>query len=197
MLKIITISAISGGGKTTIVNACSDHLNAEKLFFDDYFKKEHYPQDIKKWLERGADLNSWTCSPFTKALKSFKKKYINKHYLFVEEPTGRCRKEVRKLIDYSIVIDTPPEIALSRRIMRNIENIPHEKLADFPKEELVKGFSELIGSHKEYLRNYEISGRDMYINIQNQVLTEADLVVSWRLSVDEQVSEICQFLKDL
>ncbi len=194
MSYIIAISAISGGGKTTLVNACADFFKAEKLFFDDFFTKEYYPQDMRKWLDTGADLNLWTCPPLVEAIRKTKKKG-NKSVTFLEEPTGKCRQEVAALIDYLIVIDTPPEIALARRINRDIQNIPHDKLADFPKDDLVKGFSELIGFYKGYFRDYETSGREMYTNIQRQVLEEADLILSWQDSVDRQLKKIQTFLE--
>lgn len=206
MNKIIAISAISGGGKTTLVNETAQLLKAPKLFFDDYFKKEHYPQNSKKWLIDGADLNSWVCPEFAQDLQLLKSgvtiiqkwnnnKIIPGKLLIVEEPTGRRRKEIRELIDYVILIDTPPEISLARRLKRLLDPIPIEKLKDYPKDEIIKGFSEYVNFNKGYLRDYIDHGSVFYIEIFNQVKQDADLILDWRLTPLELAKKIREFLQ--
>ena len=49
---VIAIAAVSGGGKTTIVNHLTKILhNSKALFFDEY--EFDCPDDICDWVERG------------------------------------------------------------------------------------------------------------------------------------------------
>ena len=53
---VVAVSSASGGGKTTLVTKAGQLLGATKLFFDDYAGVSEYPQDMKKWVDDGADL---------------------------------------------------------------------------------------------------------------------------------------------
>jgi uridine kinase len=54
----IAISAVSGGGKTTIIELLNKQItNSKALFFDDY----HFEgsENFIDWVKRGADYNEW------------------------------------------------------------------------------------------------------------------------------------------
>ncbi len=205
MSYVIAVSAISGGGKTTLVNKLADKMNATRLFFDDYFMDKHYPQDIPKWLADGADLNEWECPELTDALRKLKAGEAIKHphtdeeilpndYIIFEEPTGKQRDELADLIDYLIVIDTPPEISLARRILRNNEQIPMDKLEEYTKEDLMNGLKYVIDHQKDYLSNYITSTQRVYVEILNQVKTKADLILDWKQTPDEMVEKVVKLV---
>ena len=69
---IIAVSSVSGGGKTTLVRSTADLLRGTTLFFDDYASVSNYPQDIKKWIEDGADVNEWRTPQFSKDLATLR-----------------------------------------------------------------------------------------------------------------------------
>ncbi|WP_404407056.1 hypothetical protein [Jeotgalibacillus malaysiensis] len=56
MTKVISIAAVSGGGKTTLAKQLLQSLpNAEALYFDEIeFQKA--PEDLTKWVDEGGDL---------------------------------------------------------------------------------------------------------------------------------------------
>ena len=61
---VIAISAISGGGKSTLAKSLLPLLgDATTLSFDDYAPvycpTSVYPHDFRRWLEEGADPNAW------------------------------------------------------------------------------------------------------------------------------------------
>lgn len=49
----------------------------------------------------------------------------------VEEPFGRARQEMREAIDLVAIIDLPLEVALARRIRRNIQPAIEDSAARF------------------------------------------------------------------
>lgn len=64
---VISIAAVSGGGKTTIVRQLSEKLhNSKSLFFDNYDFEG--PDDIINWVDSGAIYDEWNLSPLLKDL---------------------------------------------------------------------------------------------------------------------------------
>ncbi|MEH7189998.1 hypothetical protein V7120_21905, partial [Bacillus toyonensis] len=60
---VITIAAVSGGGKTTITESLTHELtNSKALFFDSY-NFDNYPADICKWIDDGANYDEWVLTP--------------------------------------------------------------------------------------------------------------------------------------
>ena len=203
---VIAVSAISGGGKTTFVKRAAEVLKAESIFFDDYFVEQNYPSDIDKWLKDGADLNSWKSPELVKDLATLKSGETIKHpktgaeqqqnrFIIIEEPTGRQRQEMSELIDYVIVLDTPPAISVARRILRNITQVPVDRLNEAPKEALVAEYGRFLNHYTDYLTGYVSTTYDVYVNILNQVKNNCDLVIDWRLTTDQQVELMIKELK--
>ena len=44
------------------------------------------------------------------------------NYILFEEPFGRARFEISKLVDFSVHLDLPADIALARAVLRQKEN---------------------------------------------------------------------------
>jgi len=54
---VIAVSSVSGGGKTTLVKKTAELLDAPWLLFDEYKTDSHYPKDVRKRLDDGADID--------------------------------------------------------------------------------------------------------------------------------------------
>lgn len=115
----ISITSPSGGGKTTIINLLKNKLeNSTVLSFDDYdFSDDpgdnQFNTDLVKY-----DYNKWEL----KQLKSDIEKILSEckySYLLLDYPFSYCNDNIKKYIDYSIYIDTPLDIAMARRIIRD------------------------------------------------------------------------------
>lgn len=66
--RVISIAAVSGGGKTTTTNQLISKLDKTKaLYFDDYDFEG--PDDICEWVEKGADYNEWNLLPLIKDIQ--------------------------------------------------------------------------------------------------------------------------------
>ena len=119
-MKIIAIGAVTAGGKTTLVNAIKDKLTrTASLHFDDYsFDGE--VNDFYKWVSDGANYNVWDLSP----LKADIEKIINSDrydYLLLDYPFAYQNKMIKDYLDCCIFIDTPLDIALARKGLRDMK----------------------------------------------------------------------------
>lgn len=119
-MKIIAIGAVTAGGKTTLVNAIKDKLTrTASLHFDDYsFDGE--VNDFYKWVSDGANYNVMGLSP----LKADIEKIINSDrydYLLLDYPFAYQNKMIKDYLDCCIFIDTPLDIALARKVLRDMK----------------------------------------------------------------------------
>ena len=119
-MKIIAIGAVTAGGKTTLVIAIKDKLTrTASLHFDDYsFDGE--VNDFYKWVSDGANYNVWDLSP----LKADIEKIINSDrydYLLLDYPFAYQNKMIKDYLDCCIFIDTPLDIALARKVLRDMK----------------------------------------------------------------------------
>lgn len=119
-MKIIAIGAVTAGGKTTLVHAIKDKLTrTASLHFDDYsFDGE--VNDFYKWVSDGANYNVWDLSP----LKADIEKIINSDrydYLLLDYPFAYQHKMIKDYLDCCIFIDTPLDIALARKVLRDMK----------------------------------------------------------------------------
>ena len=129
---VIAITGASGSGKTTLVQAAAALLgDAVPFFFDDYAQVSHYPQ-VERWLAEGADPNRWQTPQMAADLRALRRGEVVTNprtqdvvtpasYIVMEEPFGRTRAEMRDLIDFVACIDVPLEVALARRLLRELE----------------------------------------------------------------------------
>ena len=128
---VITVSGPSGAGKSSTVRAVAQHLGAAACFyFDDYGESMQQPDDGLTWIADGADLASFTLPQFGQDIARLRQgeKVITptgRHvepapFLVIEEPFGSGRTDMKGLVDFSVCIDVPMEVALARRLFRGV-----------------------------------------------------------------------------
>ena len=128
-MKIIAIAAVTAGGKTTAVNGIKHRLkNTQSLHFDDY-SFEGAVKDFHKWVADGADYNVWNLKPLEDDIIAIKNSG-NCEYLVLDYPFAYCHHMINKYIDVAIFIDTPLDIALVRRILRDMSNSTGEEIRE-------------------------------------------------------------------
>lgn len=126
-MKIIAIAAVTAGGKTSIVNELKKQIpNTMSLHFDDY-SFEGEVDDFYAWTMQGADYNVWNLSPLIKDILEIKKN-SDSEYLLLDYPFAYCHETLSKYIDCAIFIDTPLDIAMARRILRDMNNATGEEI---------------------------------------------------------------------
>lgn len=172
--KIIVIGAVSGGGKTTITERLAHELQNSKVLYFDSYKFNNCPADICKWIDDGADYDEWVLTPLITDIQ-YLLHNSNLDYVIVDYPFAYLNSEMREWIDVTIFIDTPLDIAMARRILR-----------DF-KEDTI---SEIHSDLKHYLTH----ARKAYLEAINTVKPNSDIVLDGTLPVSEIVVQIVEEL---
>lgn len=172
---VIAISAVSGGGKTTITKLLNQKLhNSKVLFFDEY--DFDGPDDIVNWVENGANHNEWNLTPLIEDLEVLITEPLD--YIVLDFPFSYKHSQVSEFIDFSVFIDTPLDIALARRVIRDFRDSSTENIL-FDME------------------NYISSGRRAYLDMLNTIKPNADFIVDGTLPVNEILNVIFDYLKKL
>lgn len=126
-MKIIAIGAVTAGGKTTVIKSLINRMpNATSLHFDDY-SFEGEVDDFHQWVLDGADYNVWNLEPFKNDID----KIIESNqydYLFLDYPFAYKNEMIKDYIDCAIFIDTPLDIAMARRVLRDMSKASAEEI---------------------------------------------------------------------
>ena len=118
---VIAVNAVSGGGKTAVTNALRQKLqNSRAVYFDHYDDADKNIPDITKWIEDGADYDLWELEEMADDIAKILNTDSNADYIILDYPFGYKQKQIAEFIDLSVYIDTPADIALARRIIRDI-----------------------------------------------------------------------------
>lgn len=173
-MKVIAIAAVTAGGKTTIVNEVKKLLpNVKSLHFDDYtFEGE--VDDFHKWTVQGADYNVWNLSPLIKDISEIKED-SKCDFLLLDYPFAYCHKELSEYIDCAIFIDTPLDIAMARRVLRDLKEATGEE----------------IRQDMEFYIKY---GRTAYIQMLKDILPSSDYIIDGTKELEEKVEEIIKII---
>jgi uridine kinase len=144
---VISVAAISGGGKTTVVTALKKRLaNCAVIYWDDYGDEVDLDCDINEWAANGHDYNEWnTAHVADDIVRLLNEPY---DYIILDYPFGYMNERVGKYIDLTVFIDTPLDVALARRIIRDYTSRSQENdfgLADVEELSLVGLDKELRG----------------------------------------------------
>ncbi|WP_100407688.1 nucleoside/nucleotide kinase family protein [Bacillus solitudinis] len=168
---VIAIAAVSGGGKTTITTDLRGKLqNSKTLFFDDY--DFNGPDDIIEWIDNGGNPDEWDLSPLIKDIKKLLNEPLD--YIILDFPFAYLHSKTSEFINFAVFVDTPLDVAMARRIIRDFTNRPAEVLQD--------------------LDNYIVRGRRGYLGMLNTIKPNSDLIVDGMLPISEIVSIIIRNL---
>ncbi len=174
-MKVIAIGAVTAGGKTSVVTELSKKIKKVKtLHFDDY-SFEGEVDNFYEWVMQGADYNVWNLSPLKYDIENIieSKQY---DYLFLDYPFAYCHDEIREYIDCAIFIDTPLDVAMPRRILRDMQNATGDE----------------IRTDMEIYIKYT---RLAYLQMLKDVLPSSDYVLDGTKSVAELVGEILKIIQ--
>ena len=123
---VIGISSVSGGGKTRVASDLARSVDsASAVYFDDFDDTTQHPPDLRKWLAEGGDYNAWRAPVVAEHLRKLKTGEAVgpdgsplQHIVF-DAPLGRAHAATGKFIDHMVFLDTPLDIALARRLLRD------------------------------------------------------------------------------
>ena len=170
---VISIAAVSGGGKTTITDQLNKELrNSKALFFDEYDLDG--PNDISKWVNNGSDYEEWNLAPL---IKDLRKSLAECHdFIVMDFPFAYKHSQARKFIDLAVFVDTPLDIALVRRMTRDHKN---------------SSSKELLIDMEQYI-SY---GRSGYLEMLQTIRSNSDLIIDGSLPVAAVVNKIYKNIK--
>ncbi len=190
MVTVIGVSAVSGGGKTEITRRLAEVLgDTVALHFDDYDDTNVHPGDLQRWFADGEDYDAYLTPVFSYHLQALKAGKSIRYpiggrtvgpatYVVADAPLGRAHSGSGQFIDLMVFVDTPLDVAMARRVLRDIG--PAARSTADEALEHVKG--ELSG--------YEGRARPIYEHFQKRMRAGADLIVDGTLGIDLIVDRI-------
>ena len=184
-VRVVGITAVSGGGKTAATRRLTEVLSdAVAIHFDDYDDTNVHPADLHRWFADGADYDAYKTPLFTRHLQALKTGHSIFYpiggtivgpasYVVADAPLGRAHSDSGTLIDLLVFIDTPLDVAMARRILRDIV------MADEPLQCL-----------RAELAGYEARAKSIYEYFQERMRADSNLIVDGALGIDLVVQRI-------
>jgi uridine kinase len=189
--KIVGLSSYTGGGKTTLALHLASLLDATLLIWDDYDEAGFvtHPKAWRSWLAEGGNNNAWSASRLAEDLAKLKRgdpilsvkdgsSLLPTPYIVLEAPLGYEHLETGKSIDLMVFIDTPLDVAMARRILRDYFG-KNSMLS----EEGAKALKADVESYLEF-------SRAAYLNMDKTVKRSADMIVDGTLPVNDLATQI-------
>jgi uridine kinase len=176
-MKIISIAAVTAGGKTTIVNELKKQIPSTKSLHFDEYSFEGEVDDFYTWTKHGADYNVWNLHPLIKDILEIKKN-SDCEYLLLDYPFAYCHKALSQYIDCAIFIDTPLDIAMARRILRDMGNATGDEI-------------------RQNMELYLKYARIAYIQMIKDVLPSSDYIIDGTKELSEKTDEIKKIMLSL
>ena len=176
--KIISISGVTSGGKTTTVNELLNRLpNSRALFFDDRdYAAISGITDLGEWERNGWDMSEWNLQDLVDDIEQLLQE--NHDYIILDYPFGYMQNEISVFISLAVFIDTPLDIAMARRMLRDFCN---------------SSTIDIMDDMEWYLEE----GRELFISSNEIQSQDADLIVDGSLSVNERCDVIIKAINFL
>jgi uridine kinase len=180
---VIAINSVSGGGKTALAKLLQKSLKKSVAFcFDDFDETNVYPENFYEWWRRGADLQEFDCIGMRKAFDDEIQRG-SCDFIILDYPFGREHPRFEQLIDLSVFIDTPLDVAMARRIVRDF------RVTDKDNAEVV--LERLRGEMSHYLEK----ARYPYLDTERHK-PGSDLILNGWRSLEELKDEILLYIQD-
>lgn len=165
--KIVVVSGLTAGGKTTLINAMHEVLTNSKIIsFDDY-DIDALPSSPPLGQPLSQNVGQYDISAIVKEVNQSKGSY---EVLLLDFPFGNHHPDLKPLIDYTVYNQTPLDIVLARRIIRD--------------------FSQDSFGATSWANMYLTDARNIYKSNELFVMSGADLVLDGTVPLRERVAMI-------
>ncbi len=186
---VIGLSGVPGSGKSTLSRLLLRDLPSAKLLSYDRFHPRMSNEQVDAWLKRGGDPNEMALDNLIAALNDMTRVTDDGSQapILFETAFGRVHKASGAFIDFSIWIDTPLDIAMSRVLrvfLRNVELDPSPTAA-----------ADLVPQLSRYMQDYPMLRR-MYARVAETGRASADLVVDGTPAAEDIAVQIAAALAD-
>ena len=169
-MKIIAIGAVTAGGKTTVVNAIKEKLpRTASLHFDDYSFEGEVDDFTKCVSSKEEYYNAWDLTP----LKSDVEKIANSgeyDYLLLDYPFAYQNNMIKEYLNCCIFIDTPLDIAMARRIIRDMKTASADDI-------------------RNEMNTYLNCARKCYVQMLTDIMSTSDYVIDGAKELESITNE--------
>jgi len=168
---VIGLSGVPSSGKTTLLHLLLRDFPGAKTLAYDRLHPGMSEQQVEDWLRRGGDPNEMALDNLVAALKDLTLLGASggsRSPILFESGFGRVHRATGAFIDFSVWIDTPLDVAMSRAVrvfLRNVELNPSPTAA-----------AEFIPRLTRYAQGYPMLRR-IYLAVSERGLASADLVI--------------------
>ena len=177
---VMAINAVSGGGKTALANLVRLSLPGSVLFcFDDF--EGAAPEDFYEWYKGGRDLEEFDCLQMREAVNHEIQKGIAE-FIILDYPFSRDHPQFQIQIDLSVFVDTPLDVAMARRIVRDYRAEDGESAAV------------AVERLRQEMKHYVEKARYPYLDTERHKAT-SDVVLDGCRSLEELKNEILQRIR--
>jgi uridine kinase len=183
---VISVSGISGSGKTTIAHALNKRLNSSAIIcFDDYGDSVYLDRNINEWSMNSENADEWHLEPIVVDIERLLKTSLD--YIILDYPFGYENQFVAQYIDFTVFVDIPFDVALARRIIRDYTKRDESGSVADVKEVSLEGL-------ESELQFYLTCSRLTYIRMPEKQKSNTDLVVDGTKTPEEIAKSIITLL---
>lgn len=161
---IIAISGISGSGKSAIIRELNKKLESSMVLSFDNYDFDQQVDNYYMKMSENPDYNLLDLSVLEKDINNIRQKN-NSRIILLDFPFSYENNLIGNYIDVSIFVDTPLDVALGRRIMRDYSEVEGKKI---------------LTDITYYLSN----GRQNYLNYIRDIKNSADFVIDGSQDVE-------------
>lgn len=170
---VVGISGIPGTGKTTLIKTLAGRAAEPQVVYYDQFQSitmmTH--QQVREWFQRGGDPNEFPLNELLAEItrcKAAAAASSSTNIVLFETPFGRLHRATGAMIDFSIWIDVPLDIALARATFAFLEVATQDRSP--------QAAMDFIRWQTQYMANYPFI-RPMYVAQREKIIAQADLVL--------------------
>jgi len=168
---IIGLSGVPGSGKTTLMRRLlRDYGPAETVYYDRYHPGMT-DDEINDWLARNGDPNEFVLAELVGELTrrtQIQPADRSRPLVLFETAFGRAHRATGAFIDFSVWIDTPLDIALSRASLVFLESLQRDRTPN--------AAAEFAAWLTRYMDGYAML-RTTYLALRERLSATADLVI--------------------
>lgn len=162
---VIVVSGVTGSGKTTLINALHQKLNSKIISFDDY-SIDALPSAPPIDTPVKDAVNQYDISSL---MYDFHKVANRYPFILIDFPFGYKNKILKPYIGKVIYVKTPLDVCLARQILRDYQD---------------KSSKQIMA----WLKSYLTFARPIFIDHEQFVSSDSDLIVDGTLPLTDKVS---------